>query len=154
MRPSIDELDLRILDLLQADSRTPMVKIAKELGVSDTTVRSRVDNLTRRFHLKFVVDVDPKDLGLIYAYLALRVQGPAITRAVERMSEMPEIIFLGRTTGGYDLVSEMVCRDNDDLLRVLDEIRTIPGVTTLDTFTVLRVEKEDWRFSGLARESS
>jgi len=154
MRPHIDQLDLMILDLLQADARAPIVRIAKELGVSDTTVRSRVDNLTRRFNLKFVVDVDPKDLGLVYAYLALRVHGPAIARAVERMSAMAEIFWLGRTTGGYDLLAEMVCRDNDDLLRVLDDIRAIPGVTQLDTFTVLRVEKEDWRFSGLARESN
>jgi len=154
MQSRIDEIDLQILDSLQEDARTPFVRLAKDLGVSDTTVRARVERLVRRFGVKFVVDVDPKELGLAYAYLAVRVQGPAMTRAVDRMSELPEIIFLGRTVGGYDLMAEMVCRDNDDLLRVLDEIRTIPGVTTLDTFTVLRVEKEDWRFSGLARESS
>jgi Lrp/AsnC family transcriptional regulator for asnA, asnC and gidA len=43
----IDEMDLRILDLLQADGRMPFVKIAEQLGVSDTTVRTRVDRLVR-----------------------------------------------------------------------------------------------------------
>jgi len=100
--------------------------------------------------VKFVVDVDPNDLGLVYVYLAVRVQGTALARAIERMIAVPEVIFLGRTLGGYDLMAEVICRGNDDLMRLLDEMRAIPGVVQLDTFTVLRVEKEDWRFAGLA----
>lgn len=150
MPPRIDELDLRILDLLQTDGRMPFVKIAEELGVSDTTVRTRVDRLVRRFGVKFVVDVDPNDLGLVYVYLAIRVQGAALARAVERMTALPSVIFLARTVGTHDLMAEAICRDNNDLMRLLDEVRAIPGVVRMDTLTVLRVEKEDWRFVGLA----
>lgn len=154
MKPKMDDLDIQILDMLQADGRAPFVKIAEALGVSDTTVRARVDRLVRQFSVKFIVDVDPKELGLVYVNLAVRVQGPAISRAIQRMASLPEVIFLGRTTGGYDLMAEMVCRDNDDLMRLLDEIRAIPGLVQLDTFTVLRVEKENWRFGGLAAEGA
>lgn len=146
----IDEMDLRILDLLQADGRMPFVKIAEQLGVSDTTVRTRVDRLVRRFGVKFVVDVDPNDLGLVYVYLAVGVQGPALARVVERMTGLPSVIFLARTVGTHDLMAEAICRDHEDLMRQLDEIRAIPGVVRMDTLTVLRVEKEDWRFVGLA----
>lgn len=150
MLPRIDEMDLRILDLLQTDGRMPFVKIAEQLGVSDTTVRTRVDRLVRRFGLKFVVDVDPNDLGLVYVYLAVGVQGPALARVVERMTALPSVIFLARTVGTHDLMAEAICRDHEDLMRQLDEIRAIPGVVRMDTLTVLRVEKEDWRFVGLA----
>ncbi len=150
MTPRIDELDLRILDLLQTDGRMPFVKIAEELGVSDTTVRTRVDRLVRRFGVKFVVDVDPNDLGLVYVYLAVGVQGAALARAVERMTALPSVIFLARTLGTHDLMAEAICRDHEDLMRLLDEVRAIPGVVRMDTLTVLRVEKEDWRFVGLA----
>ncbi|HZD79305.1 MAG TPA: Lrp/AsnC family transcriptional regulator [Actinomycetota bacterium] len=150
MPPLIDELDLRILDLLQTDGRMPFVKIAEQLGVSDTTVRTRVDRLVRRFGVKFVVDVDPNDLGLVYVYLAVGVRGPALARAVERMTALPSVIFLARTVGTHDLMAEAICRDHEDLMRLLDEIRAIPGVVRMDTLTVLRVEKEDWRFVGLA----
>lgn len=150
MPPRIDELDLRILDLLQTDGRMPFVKIAEELGVSDTTVRTRVDRLVRRFGVKFVVDVDPNDLGLVYVYLAVGVQGAALARAVERMTALPSVIFLARTVGTHDLMAEAICRDHEDLMRLLDEVRAIPGVVRMDTLTVLRVEKEDWRFVGLA----
>ena len=47
-------------------------------------------------------------------------------------------------------MAEAICRDHEDLMRLLDEIRAIPGVVRMDTLTVLRVEKEDWRFVGLA----
>jgi Lrp/AsnC family transcriptional regulator for asnA, asnC and gidA len=150
MRSRIDEMDLRILDLLQADGRMPFVKIAEQLGVSDTTVRTRVDRLVRRFGVKFVVDVDPNDLGLVYVYLAVGVQGPALARVVERMTALPSVIFLARTVGTHDLMAEAICRDHEDLMRLLDEIRAIPGVVRMDTLSVLRVEKEDWRFVGLA----
>lgn len=150
MDSRIDELDIQLLDLLQTDARMPFVKLAEALGVSDTTVRTRIDRLVRLIGVKFVVDVDPADLGLLYLYLAARVQGATMTRAIERLSLLPEIVFLGRTTGGYDLICEVVCRDNDDLTRLLDEVRAIPGIVHMDTFNVLRVEKEDWRFSGFA----
>lgn len=150
MPSGVDELDIRLLDLLQADARMPFVRLAEELGVSDTTVRTRIERLVRRFRVRFVVDLDPHDLGLLFLYLAIRVQGPTLGKAIERLTRLPEIVFLGRTTGGYDLVAELVCRDRDDLVRILDELRAIPGITHVDTFNVLSIEKEDWRFSGFA----
>jgi Lrp/AsnC family transcriptional regulator for asnA, asnC and gidA len=153
MSQKLDDIDLQILDALQVDARTPLVRLAETIGISDTTVRARIDRLVRRFGVRFVVDIDPKELGMLYFYLGVRVQGPAMTRAVDRMSALPEIIFLGRTVGGYDLLAEMVCRDNADMVRMLDEIRSIAGVTQVDTYTVLTVEKENWHFAPLARDS-
>ena len=66
------------------------------------------------------------------------------------MGQLPEIIYLGRTVGGFDLFAEMVCRDNADMVRMLDQIRSITGVTQIDAYTVLTIEKENWRFSNLA----
>ncbi|MEX0833687.1 MAG: Lrp/AsnC family transcriptional regulator [Actinomycetota bacterium] len=152
MSQKLDHIDMQILDALQVDARTPLVRLAQSLGVADTTVRARVDRLVRRFGVRFVVDINAEVLGLIFLFLGLRVQGPAMTRAVDRMSELPEIIYLGRTVGGFDLFAEMVCRDNADMVRMLDEIRSIPGVTQVDTYTLLRTEKENWRFSILARD--
>lgn len=149
----LDDIDLQILDALQVDARTPLVRLAERIGISDTTVRARIDRLVRRFGVRFVVDIDPKELGMLYFYLGVRVQGPAMRRAVDRMNALPEIIFLGRTLGGYDLLAEMVCRDNADMVRMLDEIRSIAGVTQVDAYTVLTIEKENWRFTALALDS-
>lgn len=152
MAQQIDGIDLRILDALQTDARTPFVRLAQDIGVSDTTVRARVDRLVRHFGVRFVVDIDPRELGLLYSYLGVRVQGPAMTRVVGRMCELPELIFVGRTVGGYDLLAEMVSRDNKDLIRILDEVRAIAGVTQVDTYSVLSVDKENWNFMHLATD--
>lgn len=150
MKPKLDDIDLRILNALQEDARVPFIRLAEELGISDTTVRSRLNRLVQQFEVKFAVDIDPAELGLLYFFLGVRVQGPAMTRAVDRLGALPEVIWLGRTLGGYDLIAELICRDNADMARMLDEIRSIAGVTEVDTYTVLSTEKETWQFTELA----
>ena len=149
MKVELDELDIQIIDRLQSDARVSFVRLAQELGVSDTSVRARVKSLVRRLHLRFVLDVDNNDVGLLYLYLGVHVQGATLDRAIARLSALPEVIFLGRCTGGYDLIGEIMCRDSEHLMRILDDVRAVPGVLRFDTFTVLRVEKEDWHFSDL-----
>jgi len=53
-------------------------------------------------------------------------------------------------TGAYDLLIEVVCMDNDHLLRVLDEeVRSAPGVDSIDTFTILQVPKHSYAWTSL-----
>jgi len=154
MKALFDEVDLRILEQLQDDGRKPFTRIAAEIGVSEATVRARIQRLTRRGVVKFVASVDPHSLGLVYVRLAIRVQGAALTRATEAIAAIPEVIFLDVVSGGFDLMAEVVCRDPADLLRLLsDEIRAVPGVTQVETFHVLRNAKDLWRYSVLADRS-
>lgn len=151
MKQRFDDLDVKILEQLQVDGRMAFTRIAQELGVSEGTVRARVSRLTRSRMVKFVADVDPKDLGLVEAYLGLRIQGPALERAVTQISAMPEIPYVALCSGTFDILCELICRDNDDLLRLLKDIRKIPGVSHIETLTVLKIQKEDWRFTALAQ---
>ena len=146
----IDELDRRIVHTFQADGRMPFTKVAEELGVSEGTVRQRVARLTRAGVLKFIADTDPRDFGLVEVYLGLRIQGPALERAVEQITSIPEIPYAAVCSGTFDILCEVICRDNDDLLRLLQEVRKIPGVSHIETLTVLKIQKEEWRYSALA----
>lgn len=150
-KPLLDDLDRRILQQLQIDGRMPFTRIAEELGVSDATIRARVARLTRGRMVKFVADVDASDLGLVEVYLGLRVQGPAFDRAVEAITATPEIPYAAVCTGAFDILCELVCRDNDELLRLLGDIRAIPGVSHVETITVLKIRKDDWRYSALTQ---
>ena len=151
MKAIFDELDLSILEQLQDDGRKPFTRIAAEIGVSEATVRARIQRLTRRKVVKFVASVDPHALGLVYVRLAIRVQGPALRRATEALTAIPEAIFVDVVSGGFDLMAEVVCRDPADLFRLLsDDIRTIPGVTQVETFHVMQTAKDQWRYSVLA----
>jgi Lrp/AsnC family transcriptional regulator for asnA, asnC and gidA len=154
MAAPFDELDLRILEQLQDDGRRPFTRIAQELGVAEATVRARVSRLQRRKVVKFVADVDPIELGLVFAYVGLRIQGPALKRATEALNAIPETVYVMVTTGAYDLMAEIVCADNEDLLRLLqDEIRSVPGLVAVDTINVLRISKDQWRYSTIAAPS-
>ena len=146
----LDDLDLRILAEIQDDGRRAYTAVAKELDVSEATVRARVARMQRRGVLKFVVNVDPHTLGLFYVVLGLRVQGPGLKRAIEIMGSIPEVSYALVTAGTYDIVAEVVCRDHVDLLRLLrDEIRSIPGLQDVDTMTVLQTVKDQWGYPNI-----
>jgi Lrp/AsnC family transcriptional regulator for asnA, asnC and gidA len=149
-----DKLDIRILQQLQTDGRMPFTRIADILGVSEGTVRARVSRLTRSRMVKVVADADPKDLGLVEVYLGLRIQGPALERAVEQITRIPEIPYVAVCSGTFDILCEVICRNNDDLLRLLQEVRKIPGISHIETLTVLKIQKEDWRYKALAKEAA
>lgn len=149
-KTGIDTLDRRIVHQFQIDGRMPFTKVASELGVSEGTVRQRVSRLTRSGVLKFVADADPRDFGLVEVYLGLRIQGPALERAVDQIVSIPEVPYAAVCSGTFDILCEVICRDNDDLLRLLQEVRKISGVSHIETLTVLKIRKEDWRYSVLA----
>lgn len=149
-KQKIDALDRRIVHQLQIDGRMAFTKVAENLGVSEGTIRQRVARLTRTGVLKFVADASPHDFGLVEVYLGLRIQGPALQRAVEQITAIPEIPYAAVCSGTFDILCEVICRDNDDLLRLLQEVRKIPGVSHIESLTVLKIQKEDWRYSALA----
>jgi Lrp/AsnC family transcriptional regulator, regulator for asnA, asnC and gidA len=149
-KPPLDELDVKILTQLQIDGRMPFTRIAEAVGVSEATVRARVARMTRRRTVKFVVDIDANELGLIEVYLGLRVQGPALERAVAAVAEIPEVPYSAIVSGPFDVMCEVVCRDNDDLIRLLVDIRKIAGVVSVDVITILKIHKDDWTFAALS----
>jgi Lrp/AsnC family transcriptional regulator for asnA, asnC and gidA len=151
-RPPLDQTDIRILKQLQIDGRMPFTRIAEAVGVSEATVRARVARMTRRRTVKFVIDVDANELGLVEVYLGLRVQGPALERVVTAVAEIPEVPYSAVTSGPFDVMCEVLCRDNDDLIRLLVEIRKVPGVVSVDVITVLKIHKDDWSYAALMDE--
>jgi Lrp/AsnC family transcriptional regulator for asnA, asnC and gidA len=127
----------------------PFTRIAEAVGVSEATVRARVARMTRRRTVKFVIDVDANELGLVEVYLGLRVQGPALERVVAAVAEIPEVPYSAITSGPFDVMCEVLCRDNDDLIRLLVEVRKVPGVISVEVITILKIHKDDWSYAAL-----
>lgn len=147
-----DHLDLKIIEQLQDDGRKAFTKVASALGVTEGTVRKRVDRMVARGLARFVLELDPYTLGLTWAYVGIRVRGAALRRSVARLSEIPEITIISSCVGGYDVIAEVICTDQVDLFRILhDEIRASPGVETADAFTVLQMHKDQYRYASLAK---
>ena len=92
IKPLFDELDLRIIDALAEEGRRPFTQVAEELGVAEATVRARVGRLQRLDAIRFVTDMRPHELGLLFAYLGVRIVGPDVRRAIDAICEQARLM--------------------------------------------------------------
>jgi Lrp/AsnC family transcriptional regulator for asnA, asnC and gidA len=153
---SIDEIDQGIIEVLQQDGRRAFTKIAADLGISEASVRQRVANLINTQVMQIVAITNPIKLGFsVASMIGIRVSGDRLLEAAEEISAFDEVIYLIICTGSFDLLAEVVCRDNDHLLSFLTEkLYKVQGVKQAETFMYLRVYKQnDWAFLSQARLS-
>jgi Lrp/AsnC family transcriptional regulator for asnA, asnC and gidA len=153
---SIDEIDQSIIEALQLDGRRPFTKLAAELGISEASVRQRVANLINTQVMQIVAITNPIKLGFSLAsMIGIRVSGDRLLQVAEEISAFDEVIYLIITTGSFDLLAEVVCRDNDHLLTFLTEkLYKVQGVQQAETYMYLRVCKQNnWAFLSQARLS-
>jgi Lrp/AsnC family transcriptional regulator, regulator for asnA, asnC and gidA len=153
---AIDEIDQRIIEALQQDGRRPFTKIAADLGISEASVRQRVSHLINTHVMQIVAVTNPVKLGFSMAsMIGIRVSGERLLEAAEEIATFDEVIYLILCTGRFDLLAEVVCRDNDHFLNFLTEkLYKVPGVQLAESYTYLRVCKQnDWAFLSQARLS-
>ena len=145
----VDAVDRRIVAALQRDGRRPFTSIAEELGVSEATVRQRVARLQAAGIMQVVAVADPMTLGYkTMAMVGISVDGGALNRVAEAVRRLPEVSYLVLTAGSFDMLAEVVCEDNDHLLRVLSEdLAGVDGVRETQAFMYLRLLKEAYTWS-------
>jgi Lrp/AsnC family transcriptional regulator for asnA, asnC and gidA len=152
-KSAIDEIDQRIIEELQQDGRRPFTKIAADLGISEASVRQRVSNLVNTQVIQIVAVTNPVKLGYSLAsMIGIRVSGDRLMEVAQEISAFDEVIYLILCTGSFDILAEVVCRDNDHLLNFLTEkLYKVRGVQQAETFMYLRVCKQnDWTFLSQA----
>src|SRR5437667_12304339 len=91
-RTRFDQLDLRIVDILAEDGRRPFTSVAAELGVAEATIRARVARLQRLKAIRFVTDTSPHELGLLFAYLGVKLAGTNLRRGIDAICKLPEAV--------------------------------------------------------------
>jgi Lrp/AsnC family transcriptional regulator, regulator for asnA, asnC and gidA len=151
---AIDDIDRKIIEALQIDGRRPFTKLAAELGISEASVRQRVANLINTHVMQIVAVTNPVKLGYDLAgMIGIRVTGDRLFEVAEQISAFDEVIYLIICAGSFDLLAEVVCQDNDHLLRFLTEkLYKVAGVQQTETFIYLRVCKQNnWAFLSQAR---
>src|SRR5437016_12945934 len=155
-KSSIDEIDQRIIEALKIDGRRPFTKLAAELGISEASVRQRVSNLINTRVMQIVAITNPVKLGFSHAsMIGIRVSGDRLFEVANEISAFEEVTYLIICACSFDLLAEVVCRDNDHLLDFLTEkLYKVQGVQQAETYMYLRVCKQnDWAFLSQARVS-
>ena len=139
----LDSLDERLIKLLQDDAHQSSEALAKELGLSSSTVRRRINRLLQSDVIRIVARTDPEKVGLqLYAVLAFDVAHNRMASAVQELSACPAIKWLSTTTGRFDIVAVAAFRTTNDLSNFLHTaVPKIKGLRDSETFICLEVEK-------------
>ena len=142
---ALDEVSKHIIEQLQEDGRRSYAAIGKAVGLSEAAVRQRVQRLLDSGLVQIVAVTDPLQLGFLrQAMIGVRVSGDAQAVADE-LAAQPEIEYVVITAGSFDLLVEVVCRDDDQLLEVINErIRSLEAVTGTETFVYLKLRKQTY----------
>jgi Lrp/AsnC family transcriptional regulator for asnA, asnC and gidA len=145
----MDELDHLILQTLQKDGRTPFTTIARQAGVSETTIRSRYHSLVEAGIVRTVGVVDPFALGFhAPAVIGVTVESDKIEQAARAIVELPEVSYLVMTLGSFDLTIEVLCRDLAHLTDLVTrKIGRIPGIRTTETLMIAKSYKLSYRWA-------
>ena len=144
MHVVLDGLSKRIVEQLQQDGRRSYAAIGKAVGLSEAAVRQRVQRLVDAGAMQIVAVTDPLTLGFHrQAMVGVRCSGD-LERVAAQLAGMDEIDYVVITAGSFDLLVEVVCEDDDQLLEILGQVRSIPSVTTTETFVYLKLRKQTY----------
>jgi Lrp/AsnC family transcriptional regulator for asnA, asnC and gidA len=143
----IDRVSKRIIEQLQEDGRRSYAEIGRAVGLSEAAVRQRVQRLTESGAMQVVAVTDPMQLGFHrQAMIGIRVAGDS-RRVAAELEKITAVDYLVLTAGSFDILAEVVCESDDDLVELLNSrIRSLPGVISSETFVYLGLRKQsyDW----------
>jgi len=132
----MDDLDRKILDILRRDARTPYTEIATEIGVSEGTVRNRVDHLIEDGTIeRFTVATRTGNVkAMIEVSVAVDVNTAAIS---DRMTEWNEVDFVWQVSGEEDIVVVVDATDTQGVNDLITKAREQDEVVSTKTRLIL-----------------
>jgi Transcriptional regulators len=141
----LDELDLNILKKLKENSLKPFVKIARELNVSEGTIRQRIKKLVKSGVIKrFTVDVDASSAGLpLVAFVILNVEPDSLKSVAEEVGKIENVVEVHEIHTFGDLLLKVRVKSLKELGElVAQKIRSIKSVSVQYVIPVLNVWKD------------
>jgi Lrp/AsnC family transcriptional regulator for asnA, asnC and gidA len=145
---AIDQIDREIIQMLQKDGRLPNTVIAKNLGISEATVRTRLNRLIEEEYIQIVAVGNPLKLGFeITGSIRINVDIKKLETVTKKLQKLKACWFIILTTGSSDIYLEFVARSIEELNELIyEKINKIDGVIRMDTAMILKFVKRrfDW----------
>ncbi len=141
----LDELSKAIVEQLQQDGRRSYASIGRAVGLSEAAVRQRVAKLLDSEVIQIVAVTDPLQVGFTRMAMVGVIVSGDIESIAEHVATFPEVDYVVVTAGGFDLLVEVVCEDDDHLLELINRrIRALPDVLRTETFVYLQLRKQTY----------
>lgn len=135
MAYKLDSYDLDIIRNLW-NGRTPYQEIAKKVGLTTNTVRSRVNRMLESGALQIISLVNPTSLeNHQAAYIGFKVQPHKTTKALEVISALKGVVGASTVSGRFDIMAIVMFNEEHSYQRFLDEeLRQVDGLLSTETF--------------------
>ena len=145
LQTSLDDLDKRILKLLQFNGRLSFADLSRELDVAEATVRFRVNRLVSNGVItRFAALLDPAKVGMkVSGAILLKIDPAYLEEACKQLISFSETQYLFQSTGEYDVVSVIVARDMEHLNSLIKRTKIITGVKDARVSVTTRFLKFD-----------
>lgn len=145
----LDTLDEAIIGALQEDGRLTFREVAERVGLSEPAARKRYNRLRDAGALRVVAVTDPLAFGRrTVALIGIRVDEDA-REIASRLAEVRDIEYVVLSSGSFDIFAEVVCESEQRLLDIVnDHIRSMQGVTYIESFIYLRIAKQVFSWGG------
>lgn len=144
---ALDDTSKAIIEQLQADGRRSYADIGRSVGLSEAATRQRVQRLVDSGVMQIVAVTDPMQLGFArQAMIGIKVTGD-VSVVADALAELSSVSYVVMTAGSFDLLAEVVCTSDDELIGILNrDIRGLDGVVSTETFVYLKLHKQlyDW----------
>ncbi|RMF89130.1 MAG: Lrp/AsnC family transcriptional regulator [Methanobacteriota archaeon] len=141
----MDDIDRKIIEKLQENSRASYKEIARDVKISDVAVHKRIKKLQKEVIRRFTVAVDQRSLGKgTTAILMVKCDVGAAPVIAERLSAMPDITEVYSTLGEYDIVAKIRTKDMETLKDIVEkQLRMIKGLHEIRTSIAFGSYKEE-----------
>jgi Lrp/AsnC family transcriptional regulator for asnA, asnC and gidA len=140
----LDDIAKHIIEQLQEDGRRSYAAIGKAVGLSEAAVRQRVQRLQDTGVMQIVAVTDPLMLGFKrQAMIGIKTDGD-LEKVADQLADIDEIDYVVVSAGSFDVLAEVVCEDDDQLLEILGRVRAVPCVTSTETFVYLKLRKQTY----------
>ena len=145
----IDTIDKQIIKLLQKNGRMPNTEIAKRTGITETTVRYRMQRLIKEEYIEIAAIIDPVKLGNgVEGSIRIQADIKRMSEVTRALKEIPELYYVARVSGKVDFDTNFSVKDMVAARKLIDRINSIDGVVDTDMVTVMEYIKErydyDW----------
>jgi len=141
LKHQLDEIDIKILEIISKNARLPFKDVATECGISRAAVHQRVN---RMIDMEVIIgsgyQIDPKKVDyLTCTYIGIFLDKGGLYESVaDSLQKIPEVVECHYTTGQYAIFAKVYAHNNEHLKQILsDKIQKIPGITSTETFISL-----------------
>jgi Lrp/AsnC family transcriptional regulator for asnA, asnC and gidA len=146
----LDDVDRHIMKLLRHDARLSYAHIARTVGLSEPTVRKRIDRLVHAGAIINAARINPAPIGFpIDAMIGINVQRGKVQQVGRRLAAMEHVAYVAYVAGNFDIIIQAYLPHMEGLFKFLNEdLEKIDGIAGTQTWNVLRTEKFFYNWEG------